>query len=290
MADNSLIVPSSWRDLDVSGWRGPVLLFGGIDSGKSTFARYLYRRLLESSPHVGFLDADVGQNSYGLPATMTLASNATREGTLFPPDKGRRTWFVGSNTPSGHVARVLVGLDQLRRYSRRFSVDALVVDTTGFIDLATGGAALKWAKVELLRPCTVVAIQRRNELEPVIAPLRHLYGVHLVELPVSDAVAARPTEARRAYRAVCYRSYFQMATRVSLSLQDLAVFPVPDFVPGRLAALEDREGFVLALALVEAAETDRVWLRTPWPGKPAVAALRLGDLLISAETFEDEHL
>lgn len=289
MSDNNVTVLSAWRDVDLSGWRGPVLLFGGSDSGKSTFARYLYRRLLAHHPRVGFLDADVGQNSFGLPTTMTLAMNATREGGHFPPDGARRTWFVGSNTPSGHVARVLAGLDRLRRFGMRASADALVVDTTGLIDPSIGGADLKWAKVEMLRPCTVVAFQRAGELEPVLAPLRHLHGVYLVELPVSDAVQVRPTEARRAYRSVCYRTYFQMAARVSLSYRKVAVFPEPDFVPGRLAALEDREGFVLALALVEEAADGKVWLHTPRPGKGNVAALRLGDLCIDRDTFQDVH-
>ncbi len=292
---DNIMVPDTWRALDVTGWRGPILIFGASDSGKSTFARYLYVQLAAQCERVGFLDADVGQNSFGLPATLTLGVSREQGDRSFPPAGLRRISFVGSNTPVGSMLAVVTGLERLRRCARQVKLDALVMDTSGLVDPLHGGPDLKWAKVELFRPCTVVALAREQELEPLLSPLRHLPDVNLVQLPVCDAVCPRPTEARRAYRAACYRAYFASAQRLPLLYRQLAVFPDWEFTPGRLAALEGRDGFVLALALVESANDaivrdGAVWLRTPWSGRGQITTLRLGNLRIDMETYQDARL
>lgn len=285
-----LKIPPAWRELDVSGWRGSIVILGASDSGKSTFARYLYARLLEHHPHVGFLDADVGQNSLGPPATLAIALNERQAEQGFPPGGPRRLRFVGNNTPRHCFLAVLAGLYRMLLFSLQAQAGALVVDTSGFVDPLYGGAELKWAKLELFRPCRVVALQRAGELEAIVAPLRAWPGVRLLELPACEAVRARSREERRAYRAASYRAYFQPAQRVPLPYRRLAVFPARRFVPGQLAALEGRDGFVLGLAVVERADDSLVWLSTPWPGQAQVAALRLGTLRIDRDTFQDAPL
>ncbi len=290
MQTETLKIPAAWRELDLSRWRGPILLIGASDSGKSTWARYLYRQLAARRERVGFLDADVGQNSYGLPATLVLGTSQTPN-PIFPPTDIRRIWFVGSNTPYRHIASVLVGLYRLMLFALRSEIDTFIVDTSGLVSPEQGGTILKWAQVDLLRPCRIVAIRRERELEPLLAPLRHLPGVTLVELPAAEGVRVRTRAERRAYRAACYRAYFEHAPRTPLPLARLAVFPDRRFIPGRLAALEDRHGFTRALAIVERASDDTViWLRTPWTGKGTVTALRMGSLRIDPDTFEDYPL
>jgi len=280
-----LEIPDAWRALDISGWHGSVLVFGAVDSGKSTFSKYLYTRLLSYRRPVGYLDTDVGQNSLGLPTTLMLALNGESKG--FPPVGPRRMYFVGNNTPSGSMLPVLTGIYRLMLFAVQHEVEALVVDTSGLVDPASGGAALKWSKVELFRPCIVVGLQNERELEPILAPLRRRPGVRLYELPVCRAVRSRSRDERRAYRAARYRDYFGDARRIPLPYRRLAVFPDPKFTTGRLVALEGRDGFVLALGLVERADDRVVWLRTPWPAKGRVAALRLGYLRIDLDTFQD---
>lgn len=287
MNQNDIVIPETWRALDVTGWRSPILIFGASDSGKSTFARYLYGRLATQYGKIAFIDADIGQSSFGLPATIVAAVNQGQGDSGFPPGGARRVSFVGSNTPVGCIAAVLLGLYRMKRFALREKADMVLVDTSGLIDPVHGGTDLKWVKVELFRPCTVVALARAHELESLLSPLRHLPDVNLVELPVCDAVRPRTTEVRRAYRAACYRAYFASAQRLPLVYRHLAVFPDREFIPGRLAALEGRDGFVLALALVESASDVAVWLRTPWSGKGKVTALRLGHLRIDTETYQD---
>jgi polynucleotide 5'-hydroxyl-kinase GRC3/NOL9 len=290
MQRDDLSIPDGWRALEISDWHGPILVFGASDSGKSTFARYLYARLVEHHAHVGFLDTDIGQSSFGLPATITIALNQGKEDPAFPPGGARRVYFVGSNTPCGYTCQVLAGLYRTMLFALEKRADALVVDTSGFVEPARGGADLKWAKVEMLRPCTVVALQHAQELELILAPLRCLPGVRLFEFPVSEATRMRAREERRAYRAACYRQYFQDAAQIPLPYDRLAVFPERLFTPGRLVALENRDGFAMALALLERADGTIVWLRTPWSGEGRVAALHLGDLRIDLQTFQDAPL
>ncbi len=290
MNQNDIVIPETWCAPDVAGWRSPILIFGASDSGKSTFARYLYGRLAAQYEKVAFIDADIGQSSFGLPATIAVGVSRGAGEREFPPGGARRACFVGSNTPVGSVPAVLTSLYRMRRFALREKAGAVLVDTSGLIDPLHGGADLKWAKVELFRPCTVVALARERELEPLLSPLCHLPDVNLVELPVCNAVRPRTTEARRAYRAACYRAYFASAQRLPLLYRQLAVFPDREFISGRLAALEGRDGFVLALALVESASDTAVWLRTPWSGKGQVTALRLGHLRIDTETYQDMRL
>jgi polynucleotide 5'-kinase involved in rRNA processing len=194
---------------------------------------------------------------------------------------------VGHNSPVRHTETLLIGLYRLWLFALQERVGALVVDTSGFVDADYGAAELKWAQVALFRPCTVVALQQMDELAPILAPLRHLPGVRLVDLPICEAVRARSREARRAYRAARYRAYFQEARRMPLPYQKLAVFPRSLFPPGQIAALEDVNGFVIALAIVERANESVVWLKTPWSGKGKVASLRVGKLRIGLESYQD---
>jgi polynucleotide 5'-kinase involved in rRNA processing len=289
MSQTTADIPKAWRDLNPSDWTSPILIFGASGSGKSTLAQYLYRQLLTQHDRVGFLDADVGQNSFGLPSTVALALNtASVSDAAFPPEGPRRVCFVGSNTPRGYIIELLLGLYRLYLFALHSHVAALVMDTSGFVDPHYGGAHLKWAQVDLFRPCTVVAIQRERELAPLLAPLRRLPEVELVSLSAPEAAHDRSRETRRAYRADCYRAYFEAAERRPVPYANVAVFPAPHFEPGRLIALEDPVGFVLALGIVERVGDDAiVWVKTPWSGEGRIAALRLGGLTIDEATYQD---
>lgn len=281
-------IPDRWRALDAEAWRGPVLVLGATDTGKSTFARYLYHRLVDHHARIAYLDGDVGQSHLGPPATLTLA--LSEEAPTFPPGGPQRVWFVGSNSPTGHMLPLAAGLARLVRFAGTEGAGVTVIDTTGLVNPGQGGAALKWAVVDLLRPCTVVGLQRREELEPILAPLRRLPDLAVHTLPVAAAVRERSREERIAHRTARYRDYFKHARRVSLAVDDLAVFPRIAFRPGRLAALEDRAGFILALAVVDRAREGRVWLHTPWRGDEEVCALRLGDLELDLNTYKDTRI
>ncbi len=287
-------VPSAWAALDVAQWRGPILVVGAPDTGKSTFARYLYEQLTKTSDRAALLDADVGQNHFRRPTTMTLALTDPEQPTAFPPTGATRTFFVGNNSPVRHMLELLTGLHAFLAWldCRAPATDALVVDTDGLVDPRRGGVNLKGAQIEMLRPCTVVALRRGDELEPLLLPLHPWRDVRVVELDVPDAVQRRSQRERRAYRAACYREIFEPAKKLALPYHGVAVFPRRSFQKDRIAALEGAAGFTLALALVTGADQENVYLRTMWPAsrRDEVAALHLGDLTIEPGSWEDHPL
>jgi polynucleotide 5'-hydroxyl-kinase GRC3/NOL9 len=266
-------------------------MLGDSDTGKSTLGRFLYGRMCAAGIQTAYMDLDPGQNELGPPTTISLAI-PTGADTTFPPGGRRWHYFVGNNSPRGHLLRLLSGLHCLNRLAWSQDRHSLLVNTSGFIGAEGGGHAIKWAKVELLQPCVVVALQRRGELGLVLEPLRQWPGVTLYQLPSAAAVRRRTLEERRQLRVQKYRHYFQHARRIPVDYGRLAVFPKPDFIPGQLVALEDEHGLTTALGLVEDVTpgTHLVWLRSPWSEEHPIVALRLGSLSLHLETYQESSL
>ena len=165
MTKQEIDVPVAWQQLDLARPGEIVLVIGAPDVGKSSFAQYLYRRLCREAGRVAFLDGDPGQSTLGPPTTMTLAI-----GDSFPPQGPHWRNFVGAVSPRGHMLPLVVGASRLVQAARQAGVETIVYDTCGLVDPAYGGTALKLAKIELLQPVVVCAIQRNRELRVVAGP------------------------------------------------------------------------------------------------------------------------
>ena len=283
-------IPPAWERITLSALSGTLLVVGAPDTGKSTFARYLYRRLCTAHERVAFVDGDVGQATLGPPTTMTLALGWPGD-DAFPPAGARFRVFVGDVSPRGHMLPMLVGAHKLVERARHEGATAIVFDTTGLVDQAHGGGALKRAKVDLLRPSVVVGIQREVELEHLLVSLRRSRRTRVIDLPSSRATQRREVPVRRDHRASCFGRYFRDARPLEIAWQRLAVFPAPVFSPHRLVALEDIDGFVLALGIVASADLARkvVTLYTPLRSVAGVDLIRLGDLAVDPRTFRESR-
>jgi len=284
-------IPSPWERITLSAMSGTLLIVGAPDMGKSIFARYLYRRLCAYHEQVAFIDGDVGQAALGPPTTMTLALGRPGDDG-FPPAGPRFRTFVGDVSPRRHMLPTLVGAHRLVQKAREEGATAIVFDTTGLVDPAQGGSELKWAKVELLRPTVVVGIQRRSELEHMLVPLRRSRRTRVIDLPAARAARRREVSVRQAHRAARFRLYFEKAHTLEVAWQRLAVFPTPAFTPHRLVALENRDGFALALGIVTRSDLARnaVTLYTPLASLTGVDGIRLGDLALDPGTFRELRL
>ncbi|RLC85845.1 MAG: hypothetical protein DRI79_10840 [Chloroflexi bacterium] len=284
-------IPPAWERITLHSLSGVILVVGAPDTGKSTFARYLYRRLHEYHERVAFVDGDMGQATLGPPTTMTLALGKPGDDT-FPPTGPCYRTFVGDVSPRRHMLPTVVGAHKLVRKARGEGATVIVFDTTGLVNPAYGGGELKRAKVELLRPTVVVGIQRRSELEHLLVPLRRSRRTRVVDLPASRAARRREVPIRQEHRVTRFRYYFEGAHTLEIAWQHLAVFPAPIFTPHRLLALEDSAGFTLALGIVTASDPVRntITLYTPLPSLAEVDAIRLGDLALNPHTFHETRL
>lgn len=284
-------IPPAWQQINLKELHGVLMVIGAPDTGKSTLAQYLYRRLCAASRRIAYLDGDPGQSTLGPPTTMTLAMRSRDAEDAFPP-RGK-TWqrFVGAVSPTRHMLPVLVGAARLAQVAQEAGAETIVYDTSGLVSASQGGHNLKLAKMDLLRPNVVFCIQHDQELEPILSPLRNS-RVRAVELRPSQAVQPRDLLTRRAHRARQFARYFANARQVTMNWDRLAISPTPQFVFNQLVALEDAEGFTLGLGIVTLSDTAarQVRLFTPLVVSDKVQALRLGDVLLDPKTFRDQPL
>ena len=289
-AMRQLQIPKEWGSLPLRAKDRPIVVLGGIDTGKTTLATFCYQQLQAHEIGTGLIDLDLGQNSLGMPTTVGLE---------VPLDSGvmsrrgrKRHWrcFVGGISPVGCEPRLLSALVRLRDTAQQIGIRTLVVDTSGFISVERGAAHLKWAMIDVLRPCLVLALQRDRELEPIVEPLRHQRGVEVWDVPVVSGLRSRSREERRAYRQACYRRYFARARRWLLSYGDLACFAHGAWRRHQLLALEDDHGFVVRLALFDGVAEGGIWLRTPALSRGRrVTAVRPGRLWLEPGSYR-EHI
>ena len=292
MAEEEKIdIPHQWEQLTLDRLRGILLVIGAPDMGKSTFAQYLFQRLCAESCCLAYLDGDPGQSRLGPPTTMTVAVSIDGDQS-FPPRGQCWRSFVGAVSPRGHMLPMLVSGSRLVQAAQGVGAETIVYDTTGLVDPAQGGAALKLAKIDLLRPTVVFAIQGGCELESLLLPLRLSRRVRVVDLRPSPARQMRDRPTRQDHRASQFATYFASAHSLVVDWRRLAVLPSPRFMLNRLAALEDANGFTLGLGIVKQVDskTRQVTLETPLDSLDKVDTLRLGDLILEPQTFRDQRL
>lgn len=291
-ADPSRIeVPNAWKELHTKDLNGVVMVVGDTDTGKSTLAAHLYHELVSEGKSAALLDGDPGQGTLGPPATINLAISGRFESTQ-TKEKRPMGWFVGSTSPRGHMLPMVVGASRLVEYAYRSGADCVVYDTTGLIAAKQGGLALKLAKIDLLRPTLVVAIQRERELNPLLIPLRRLAHPNLVEMSPADSVIDRNRNIRQRNRANRYKDYFSQAKELQIFWPEKAVFPRPHFMSDRLLGLEGEDGFLLGLGILlrENKNGRQITLLTPLEAIEEVKILRLGDVAVDPVTFQDNFV
>jgi polynucleotide 5'-kinase involved in rRNA processing len=269
-------IPRSWH-LTLSRLpRGTIMILGGSDSGKTTFAKYLFSQLHADGRSLGYLDCDVGQSTLGLPTTLNLAVTPFRaEGPKF------FTYFVGNISPRAHMLPLVIGAHRLQHEAQKLEVATIIADTTGLVDAATGGVALKHSLIELLEPAALVGLRQETEIDPILRPWHHDQRLQVFELSTPSQVTAKSREARIQYRHQCWLRYFDQADYVNFSLRchpRIAVFGLERARCGQLLAFQDRDGFALGLGIIQAYDrrAQEFVVRTPAADLSDVCSFRIG--------------
>jgi polynucleotide 5'-kinase involved in rRNA processing len=200
-------------------------------------------------------------------------------------------YFVGFTSPMGHMLRVLTGAAGLTEKAK-LGADAIIYDTTGFINPEHGGAYLKLAKIELLRPKVVVAIQQQKEMNFLIKPLQKSDRAHVISLQASSATRQRDMETRQAYRISRFAQYFADSVLVDIFWPHYAIFPGPFFQVEQILAFEDSEGFAVGLGIIENVNINskHLIIKTPLESLENVNAIRLGDLAVEPGSYTDRQM
>jgi polynucleotide 5'-hydroxyl-kinase GRC3/NOL9 len=278
MNRNDISAPKEWHALlkVIKEEKGTSILLGATDTGKSTLARFLIFNLCQQGLKVALVDADIGQSFLGPPATIGFSifkSDPTWQLILSPPE----IFFVGSITPEGHFPTHLKGVKRMVDKATSQEVDVILVDTTGFVS-GEGGKELKAKKIDILSPRFILALQKSDELEPILSQYHEAPFPRIRRLPLSEQVRPRTMEERRIYRADKFQEYFKHSVVQELALEGVHIEgevldPNGEALPldwalkinGLLVGLKDSRDETLALGLIRNTVPEKKVVRVSTP-------------------------
>jgi polynucleotide 5'-kinase involved in rRNA processing len=280
-----------WDQLPLLDMKGILMIIGDSDTGKTTFARYLFDKLSVEYPDkkIFFLDGDPGQSILGPPTTITLSNKLVSKNQSHK-QKFTRRYFIGSISPRGHMLQMILGTSKLIREIQNNEKTIVIHDTTGLVEPRFGGYALKTALIELLQPSTLFVFQKANELTNLILPHKLSGRLELIELNISDHILSRNREERKKYRQKQYQEYFSKLHNHEIAWDKIAIFPYPDFGIHRIIAFEDQYGFTLGLGIINSIDRKRssINVMSPISSLKNLNSLRIGDISLNPVTFIDK--
>ncbi len=127
------IVPElQWEKIidELIGHKGTAMLLGTTDSGKSTLAKYLIKRLVSENIAVSLVDSDVGQSSLGLPGTISIKTFHNEKD--IEDFRFEKMHFVGATNPATKISLMINGTKKMADICRKRS-EITIIDTTGLI-------------------------------------------------------------------------------------------------------------------------------------------------------------
>ena len=285
---------------------GTAVMLGDVDVGKTTTATAIANAAVRAGYRTVVIDTDIGQSDIGPPATVGLAVawRPVRQMDQFPT---AAAFFVGDTQPQFVCRYVVEGAVRSVAWARARGAEVIVVDTTGWVE-GPAAVAAKARKIRGIGARHVVALQRRGELEPILARLPE--GIIMHRLRPSFHASARTREMRRIARTHRFRQYFASARR---HVVDLAAFPadrsaiyagrhIPQArmlaeIPGPalrhlLVGLADKEGWLAAVgSIVETAPpAQTVAIVAPLRSLAGVSGLQWGVLRVAPSGAEEGRL
>ena len=273
-----------WEGLfrELKEHKGTAMVSGATDSGKSTLAKYMVRRLVKEAITVSVVDADVGQSTLGLPGTISMK--------VFSHEKDieqytfEEMFFVGSTNPAKKISLMVSGSKRMVDTCREKS-DIIFIDTTGLI---TGeiGRALKIGKIRTINPEYIIALQRNDELEHI---LRLVENSVIHRISVSMVAKCRDRENRIRYREKKFLDYFSEKRNSEILLhQHDAMFFLngksfnlkgSDFKAGTIIGLNHNDD-TMALGMITEMTEDSIIFKSPIKTLKGINKVLFGDITI----------
>jgi len=299
-----IIAQKEWFPLlDVlSEEKGIVILLGATDTGKSSLIKFLILNLCQQGLKVALVDADIGQSFLGPPTTIGLAvfkSDPDWEVVLSPPE----IFFVGSTTPEGHFSLYLKGVKRMVDKAISYGTELVLVDTTGFVS-GEAGKELKRRKIDLLSPRFILALQKSNEIEPMLELYERNPLYKIYRLPLSEQVKPRSMEERRMNKANKFRDYFKDSVIQEFAIEEIqiegeVIDPTGECIPldwslrihGLLIGLKNSNDETLALGIIKNyfEEKNVVRVSTPLRDTQRVRTIQLSSLKV-IPLYEEERV
>ncbi len=275
-----------WEEIacKITGKGERVMVVGGVDTGKTTLARYLLKTALNNHKEVTFLNADVGQASIGTPGTLSMKFFRTypeRWENILPDYQ----WFVGTVSPSGSLAEMITGIGYLTKIMEERGVEFAILDTSGLIR-GEEGKKLKLWKSLIFSPTKVLLLERDTEGEEIYRLLRET-GFSVERIKVGESVGKKGREERINFRRKRFSHYFaggkiiEMAKEKTVILSSLSL---PH--QGQLVGLIGERGFLLGLGLWMGEKEEKVYIYTPLKNIQDLKIITVGKIVLDLSTGE----
>lgn len=192
--------------------KGTVMVIGAPDTGKTTFATFLANQALERGISVALIDSDIGQSDIGPPSTIGLAfvQNVIVNIADVEADE---FYFVGT-TSVQDVCDMVLGLKGLVEKAKE-RAELVIIDTCGYV-LGDTGRKLKISKLQAVNPDFVVALQRKEELYPILRS----WGGLTVRVDVPREVRKVPRHIRKEIRESRWKKTFEEAQERHVDLEE----------------------------------------------------------------------
>lgn len=260
------------------------MVIGAPDTGKTTFVRQLLAEALRAGKRAALVDSDIDQSTVGPPTCVGLKW-INDPGDLDRLAGADALRFVGSIRSEGLVLQHVVATASLVNFAREVA-DLIVVDTSGSVS-GVIGQTLKYHKTELCRPEVVVALQRGDELGPMIGLLRRFFQTDVEETTASEAIQPQSPDERSSSRS----KRFQEALHPPLQPWRVRHTVFAPTLPAGLelakldsvlVGLHDGDGQCLGLGILE--EHDGV-LRVLTNSGEGMRGLRLGSVKLDRTSY-----
>ncbi|GEM_PF-601462 len=251
-----------------------IMTIGEVDTGKSTFCRYLIKNIIKEKP-ICFIDSDIGQSSIGLPTTIavkvfkdSLSAQENVDKVLIDFDK---IYFVGFTTPSISPEVFIQEFTNAVKFAEKLDITT-VVDTTGLIS-GEIGKNLKLKKISFFKPDLVVAFNRKGEINHIV---NEITSETVVVEPSKNIVPRNPLK-RTEYRMKKFKKYFENAKSFAVD-KKLLRGQIPHGNPeGTILGIFKDEDCI-ALGIIEDINKENVIFSSPLLDIKTVNRVKIGHL------------
>lgn len=265
------------------------MLVGGLDTGKTSIALEAVRQALASGRTPVVVDADVGNSTIGPPAcvSMKVFRSPADLDRLDDPDA---LHFVGTITPSRLVLQQVIATSVMTQKARELG-DVVIIDTTAVIS-GVAGETLKYHKTELCRPDRIIALQRGEEMEPLVGMLRRFFGVEVTMAATDPAILPMSPDARARKRAEGFAGALRAPldrwkVRPTVFAPTLPVGLQLGRLDGVLVGVQSAGGGCLGLGVLS---HDDGTLRVKTNVGEGMTGLRLGSMRLDPVTYQLQML
>ncbi|MCD6210776.1 MAG: hypothetical protein J7J01_07825 [Methanophagales archaeon] len=252
-----------------------LYMLGSTDVGKTHTVIEIANMCYDWGLRVAIIDADVGQSDIGPPCCIGMGMLHKRIMNLHEVEP-YSLYFVGNTSPSGCTNECLRGIAAAVQDAKAHNPDIILVDSTGWIE-GEEARNFKLHEITLVKPSLIIAIERDDELEPILRLLLFYSDNHndkdncpilpvILRLHADERVVCRTREERRQMRAYSYRRYFRTAKYRAFPSILISEHNY-QFEPGRLVGLFDARKTCLGLGILMGVNDSRVVIFTPVTGE-----------------------